>query len=194
MKHKPLREIVDSLNINGFENDGTDKLNGHNYGEVYERILKPWRNEPINALEIGTQNGGSAVLWSHVLPKAQILMIDIHNGISDRNRGLIDLGRVTLHTGDGYSDHAVAFARQHFSDGVDFAVDDGPHTLQSMCSFLQLYAPIMKKGGVMVIEDIQEAAWLETLKTHVPWNCKFEEWNKSAETGRWDDIMLIVTI
>jgi len=50
----------------------------------------------------------------------------------------------------------------------------------------------MKAGGTMVIEDIQDASWLDALERFVPEGSTVERWDASADTGRWDDIMLIV--
>lgn len=54
----------------------------------------------------------------------------------------------------------------------DIVIDDGPHTLESMIKFIQLYSQVMKKDGILVIEDIQSWDWIEILKNVVPDNLK----------------------
>ena len=48
-------DILNRLNLNGFNRPGgTDKASDHSYAELYDIILAPYRERPINLLEIGT--------------------------------------------------------------------------------------------------------------------------------------------
>ena len=81
--------------------------------------------------------------------------------------------RIQLYTSiDAYND---AFFNETFLDQkmeFDIVIDDGPHTLESMIKFIQLYSQVMKKDGILVIEDIQSWDWIEILKNAVPDNLK----------------------
>lgn len=45
----------------------------------------------------------------------------------------------------------------------DIIIDDGPHTLPSQIEAINLYLPKLNKGGVFVIEDIQDDSWFNSL-------------------------------
>lgn len=197
LKHEDpeIVAMLQNMNLHGFEVEGgTDKGTDHKYTETYARLLSPLRHQAINMLEIGVWHGGSAALWCRYLPKAKFMFMDIANNIKPKAEQFIDSARCTFHFADAYTNDSVEAVRKTFPDGLDFAIDDGPHTLFSMCELLRLYAPLMKPGGIMVIEDVQDVSWFEQLERFVPEGATCERWNASAETGRHDDIMLIVTI
>ena len=78
----------------------------------------------------------------------------------------------------------------HFPEGIDFMIDDGEHELNYMMKLASLFFPIMKTGGVYVIEDISSLDWLVTLESITPKNATFTSVNLS-ESGRFDDILVI---
>ena len=84
-----------------------------------------------------------------------------------------DNNRIILYTSiDAYDDE---FFNKSFVDKnmeFDIVIDDGPHTLESMIQFIKLYSQIIKKDGILVIEDIQYWDWIEILKNEVPDNLK----------------------
>ena len=189
-------EIVSMLmemNIHGFDGEGgTDKGTDHKYTEVYARLLAKYRELPINFLEVGVYQGGSAAFWCRYLPNAKFAFIDVENNIKPKSHALIDYDRAKFYFQNAYDSDAVANVLRDMPNGLDFAVDDGLHTLESMTQFLLLYLPIMRPGGTMVIEDLQKAKWFNILSKYVPNGYVVELWDKSKETGRHDDIMLIV--
>ena len=78
----------------------------------------------------------------------------------------------------------------------DIIIDDGPHSLESMVSSIQLYLPKLNSKGIMVIEDIQSVDWLVTLtdvfnqnKTEID---EFEVVDLRETIGRYDDLMFII--
>ena len=85
------------------------------------------------------------------------------------------------------------------SDGLpnfDIIIDDGPHTLDSMISCINLYLRKLNSGGVLAIEDVQSIDWMPVL-------CNaFEKVKQEtdevdivdlrATKGRYDDLMFIV--
>ena len=50
----------------------------------------------------------------------------------------------------------------------DIMIDDGPHSLESMKKYIQLYLPLMKDDGILIIEDIPSLDWIEILRETVP--------------------------
>ena len=51
-------------------------------------------------------------------------------------------------------------------------MDDGPHTLQSMIQFIELYSQTTTDDGVLIIEDIQYWDWIGILNNEVPEDLK----------------------
>lgn len=186
-------EMLISMNIHGFDgNGGTDKGTDHKYTSAYARLMSKYRDNPINFFEIGLFEGGSAALWSNYLPKAKLLFADIFDYTRPKPLQFIDKERVSFVFFDAYKPESVAKVQELMPDGLDFAIDDGPHSLESMCSFLKLYGPIMRKGGTMVIEDIQSHSWFNTLEQYAPEGSTCERYDISQQTGKHDDIMLFV--
>ena len=199
MKHED-KEIVTMLtemglhgiNEEGGPEGGTDKGTGHKYTETYARLLTKYKDKEINFLEIGVWQGGSAALWCNYLQKANFVFIDTVNIISPNADQYIDRSRANFLFTDAYTYRTAADVYEIFPEGIDFAIDDGPHTFESMCNFLKIYGPMMKKGGTMVIEDLQSSSWFAELENYIPQGATTEYFDVSQETGRSDDILLIV--
>ena len=164
-----LREIIAKYDINGHEKDGgTDKDTYHSYIELYEQLLAPFIDKAITLVEIGIQYGGSMLLWQDYLLKAHFVFVDNVDSIHPKILEHVDQERVAILFEDGYdyrgADHVCSLAESGPSGGIDFIIDDGPHTLQSQIDFLQLYLPWLNKGGVALIEDVQDAQWFASLE------------------------------
>lgn len=138
---------------------GTDKLTKHPYVEDYDRIFNPIRNEPINMLEVGVYHGASMILWDKYFVNGNITGLDIEAKRSFENvDGKIDPNRTKIIIADAYQKEVA----DRF-DSFDIVMDDGPHTLESMQAFIELYWPKVNKNGYLIIEDIAHSEWLELL-------------------------------
>ena len=78
--------------------------------------------------------------------------------------------------------------------GFDILIDDGPHTLESMKTFIQIYSKLLAKDGIMVVEDVQTLDWIPELIKAVPENLKMfvEVYDLRHIKGRWDDILFVI--
>jgi cephalosporin hydroxylase len=191
MKDKELIAILDELDLNGADYDGgTDKANGHNYTSTYAKYLAEMRADHINFVEIGVWHGGSMAMWCKYLPKAKFLFYDIANQVKPKADKHIDWTRSRLHIASAYTPESVQVARDYFKNGIDFLLDDGPHTLHSMLQIVSLYAPLMNQGGVLMIEDVQSKDWFVNLSAVAPSNSIFEAIDLS-ESGRYDDLIAV---
>lgn len=180
------------------DNHFTDKNTVHSYIEVYDALFSKKRTTAQTVLEIGigpyAPNGGSILMWAGYFPHAAIHTADVI-GIDEVNPALIDHPRIHLHTSNNAYNRL--FVTNTFSSkGVQFdiLVDDGPHTLESMCMFLKLYLPLLKEDGILVIEDVQSIEWLDILKACTPDEMKpFVSFVDRREVkGRYDDIMFVI--
>jgi len=195
-----LREIITKYDINGHEKDGgTDKDTFHSYIELYERLLAPFIDKAITLVEIGIQYGGSMLLWQDYLPKAQFVFVDNVNCISPRILEHVDRDRTSILFQDAYNDIGAEdvdyLAQSGPSGGIDFIIDDGPHTLQSQRDFLRLYLPLLNSGGVALIEDVQDTYWFADLEEEVLRLGKgyiTECIDIRHIKGRYDDLVFVV--
>jgi hypothetical protein len=73
-------------------------------------------------------------------------------------------------------------------------LDDGPHTLESMKQFINLYSQIMTADGILIIEDIQSWDWIDILKNEVPENLKkfVKIYDLRQNKNRYDDIVFTI--
>ena len=189
-----LREIIAYYDINGHEKDGgTDKDTFHSYIEMYERFLAPLIDKPATIAEVGIQYGGSMLLWQDYLPKANFIYLDNIDAVHSKIYDSLDLKRSTIFFEDAYTQEAAAKVKKLARKGIDLIIDDGPHTLESQCQFLSLYLPLLAKGGVAIIEDVQSTDWFAVLEQHVPEGYVFEIIDLRGVKGRYDDLVFAVT-
>ena len=185
--------ILAAQQINGFEAaGGTDKQTIHSYGPVYEALMKPLMNKACTILEVGVQLGGSMLLWHDLCPKSNVIGVDCQDLVHPSIFPRMVPERTNFIIGDGYSQSTIEQVKMAAGKGLDFAIDDGPHSLQSQCAFIQLYVPLLKEQGIAVVEDVQETSWFEPLLACVPSNCSYEVIDRREIKGLYDYLMLII--
>ena len=181
-----LEEIVD--------NSRTDKNTIHSYLPLYQKLLISKKETAKNVLEIGICHGGSIKLWSNFFTNANVYGLDIMNS-NNVWEGIKNKEKIILYTSiDAYSND---FFINHFLNKnilCDFMLDDGPHTLESMKQFIQLYSQIMADNGILIIEDIQSWDWIDILKNEVPENLKqfIKIYDLRLNKNRYDDIVFTI--
>lgn len=163
---------------------GTDKEYNHNYiTSFYEEHFKPYQYKEITLLEIGTGHGGSLILWNDYFQKGSIMGVDVNDYVDP----VIDTyPRIKRFQGNGYD--------RNFADSLpafDIVIDDGPHTLESFIECIDVYLPKVKKDGLLVIEDIPEISYIDTLKKRIG-NLPYKVIDTREQYGRFDNIMFIV--
>jgi hypothetical protein len=181
------------------DNTETDKNTVHSYLDLYEALLSPKKDTARNILEVGIgdfkeKNGGSIKLWKDYFPKAKIYALDIlsKDRVLDE---LINDERVVLFTSTN------AYDEQFFNENIlkenlkfDFMLDDGPHTLESMKTFIRLYSKVMTDDGILIIEDVQSIDWWPALYSEVPQHLKkfVKPYDLRGNKNRFDDIVFTI--
>ena len=186
--------LIDLVN-----NDLTDKNTVHSYLDLYEDLLKHKKDTATNILEIGIgpipqRNGGSIKLWTDYFKNAKVHCVDIIS-IDNVLSSLITHPRVFLHTqNDAYNINFFMNTFYTKEDRFDFILDDGPHTLESMTTFIKLYSNILKKDGILIIEDVQDISWISSLLEATPEHlkCYVEVYDRRNIKGRYDDIVFVI--
>lgn len=165
---------------------GTDKENPHKYCSLfYDSEFLKYKNQKISLFEIGVYHGGSLILWDEYFSDCKILGVDIKERKVLQN--IEDCKNVTFKIADAY--------QKDFSDTLDsfdILIDDGPHTLESQCKFLELYCDKIKKGGVLIIEDILKYEYTEKFKQYVPDNLMYEIKDLRSNSSKKDNILFVV--
>lgn len=131
----------------------TDKYQLGYYDHFYEIHFKPYLNSPINILEIGIRGGGSIQIWKeHFHPDSNVYGGEIENFNPIEN--------TTCYKIDMYSQEGLNLFEDSY---FDIVVDDGPHTYESFTSVITKYYSKIKKGGILVVEDIIDPSWVDPL-------------------------------
>jgi hypothetical protein len=131
---------------------GTDKVTHHEYHITYEPVLKPFYSETGCMLEIGILEGASLSLWKDIFPNAFIYGMDIGKNYSgDRYR---------IMRGDQSKESDLIQLRSQLADkSVFFINDDGSHVPEHQLLTFNTLFPLLKEGGIYIIEDIETSYW-----------------------------------
>ena len=181
-----LTELVD--------NSCTDKNTTHSYLELYERLLCKKKDTAKNVLEVGIGRSGSIKLWRDYFKNANVYGLDIIS-IKLVKDFLKNDSRIILHTKtDAYNED---FFNNHILNKnikFDFLLDDGPHTIESMIQFINLYSQVMADDGILIIEDVAHWDWIDILTNATPEHLKpfIKAYDLTHIKGRFDDIVFTI--
>ena len=140
---KTVKELLVALKIT--------KESRHHYGQFYDKHFDGYRGvEKI--LEIGVDTGISIQAWLNYFPVAKIYGMDISLPpnllFSDPEK------RVTLFKGDQGDVKILNEFISTYGSDFDIIIDDGGHTMQQQQLTFKTYFPLLKPGGMYVIEDL----------------------------------------
>lgn len=172
-------------------NEKTDKNTVHSYLNLYQSLLQNKKYTCKNVIEVGVEWGGSIKLWHDYFPNATIYGCDIYEESIMWDQ-IKNNDRIKLFNSTNAYD--PLFVNQIKDIQFDFALDDGPHTLESMIQFIQLYLPLMTEDGMFIIEDVQDISWLDVLRSYVPDELKhnIKTYDLRSIKGRYDDIVFVI--
>ena len=163
----------------------TDKEYLHQYcSQIYDQLLAPYKDKPIAFLEIGIANGGSLYMWNDYFPNAAISGVD---KVKLWNHDtMLKYPRIQPCIANAYSQEFVDTLPE-----LDIVIDDGPHTEHSWYDFLRRYIPKVKKGGLLIIEDIHMMEVLPKFKELVG-DLKWAFYDLRGQTGCYDNLVFVV--
>ena len=177
----------------------TDKGTQHTYLGVYEYLFHKKKQTASVVIEVGIgcffeKNGGSIKLWHDFFDNATIYGIDILP-VERVIESLLNNPRVVLQCeSNAYDANFVLENYTNKNIKADIIIDDGAHTYESMVTYLDLYLPLLKEDGILVIEDVQDINWIEGLTNFVPKHLKqyVEVIDLRHMKNRYDDILFVV--
>lgn len=124
------------------------------FSRIRERAEKS--GTQIRILEIGVQGGGSLYMWKEYFPHIHITGVDIDPAC----RQYADGKCIDIEIGNQSNEHFLRKVEKEYGP-FDIIIDDGGHTMnQQIVSFKTLF-PLLKDGGIYVIEDIHTSYWYE---------------------------------
>lgn len=141
---------------------GTDKgpftLQGHRhpYTAPYSLLFEPLKHRPIKFAEIGVFRGASLRVWREFFSQAKLYGYDndIHNlqYISTMN-----FPNTVLDQMDASKEESIQEKLSEATkDGelFDVILDDASHDSADQCAVIRSALPFLKKGGLLIVEDI----------------------------------------
>ena len=141
---------------------GSDKAYKHKYHILYGKLLTP-RKKISNILEIGlgTNNtdlvssmgtegrpGASLRAFRDFCMNAEVIGADIDKRI------LFKEDRIKTFYVDQTSNSSLNYLKDKFTNKFDLIIDDGLHSPDANINTLRIATTLIKKGGSIVIEDI----------------------------------------
>ena len=131
----------------------TDKVTHHEYHKYYEPVLKPYYNLHGSIVEIGLGTGQSLPMWQNLFKHAHIYGVDKEYENSGNDR-------YTIYKGDQSNVNDLNDLRKSLTDkNVFFINDDGSHIPEHQLLTFNTLFPILKEGGIYIIEDIETSYW-----------------------------------
>ncbi|MBE3087480.1 MAG: hypothetical protein IMZ64_14835 [Bacteroidetes bacterium] len=163
----------------------SDKGTLHGYLPIYDELFAPYRMKKINFFEVGFWRGASMKLMELYFPEAIIKYVDSDKSQTLNMQFQFDDPRTILE----YKDSRTLTV-EYFADfSPDIAIDDGSHYVDDQIHFIQTVLPVVKPGGLLIIEDIQniDASFVQFNHLKLPYDLI----DLRAFTGRYDDVLLI---
>lgn len=120
------------------------------YLPFYDELFSVYRNQPIDLLEIGVQNGGSLETWSTYFIGARALIGCDINPLCGELK--YSDSRVSVVVGDANQQETLNRIRS-ICERFDIVIDDGSHHSNDILNSFLIYFQLLKPGGLYVIED-----------------------------------------
>jgi len=127
---------------------GTDKSSRHhNYTKLYSCYFDSLRLVELNVLEVGIAGGESLKMWKDYFPNAKIIGLDI------LDLKFLEEKRIHIFQGD-QSDRDFLMKVNAMHGPFDVIIDDGSHRNRDMKASFEVLFPLLKPGGLYVVEDL----------------------------------------
>jgi SAM-dependent methyltransferase len=133
--------------------------------------------QPRNVFELGLWDGGSVAFWFECFQPHKHVGIDFSaRGDSAYFRRYVEsrglAGRIATHWSVDQADgeRLRAIARQEFDGPLDLVIDDASHLYGPTRASFEALFPLLRPGGLYLIEDWAWAHWKEFQAPSHPWS------------------------
>ena len=158
---------------------------------LVESTLERLPDRVENMIELGIYKGGSIAMYEELLSPTRLVGVD---QLTERVGALDEYlhrrsatDRVKLYYGTDQDDRQAlaSIARENFGDRcLDLVVDDCSHLYEPTKTSLNVFLPLLRPGGIYLIEDWGWAHWLE----------KTEQYNQTFATEEMPLSKLILEV
>jgi demethylmacrocin O-methyltransferase len=138
---------------------GSDKWADHWYTPHYDRHFAPLRDRRVKLLEIGIggydapdQGGESLRMWKYYFRRGLI------NGLDIFDKSSLDEPRMRTIKGSQADAEFLTELAERIGP-LDIVIDDGSHLSADVITSFQTLFPLLRPGGLYVIEDLQTSYW-----------------------------------
>ncbi|MBP7775756.1 MAG: class I SAM-dependent methyltransferase [Acidobacteria bacterium] len=164
-----------------------------------------------SVLEIGTLKGGTLWLWCQLTaPDGTIVSVDLPGGEFGGGYAEDDIGRLRAHAKPGQSLHLIR-GDSHLprtlgevtaalsGRSLDLLFLDGDHRYAGVKQDFEMYAPLVRQGGLIVMHDILPHPRVPVCGVHRFWNAtkrhyrhrEFSEAHDDRGWGQWGGLGVI---
>lgn len=133
----------------------------HNYTKLYSLYFEQIRYEKLRILEIGIDKGYSLKTWREYFLNSEIVGIDI---IDLRH---LEEEHINILQGD-QSDTLFLKKVNDTYGPFDIIIDDGSHHNDHMKASFEFLFPLLREGGLYIVEDLHACYWGASHNTGEP--------------------------
>lgn len=165
-------EYISKLCISG-ANNNTDKspfaMNSvccqHRKGftGVYSLLFSRFMDVPINFAEIGIETGASLLMWREYFPKANLYGFEFYKNKIDNCKNL-NIENIVYNEINVTNEDSINNAFKSTNILFDVIVDDSLHENDSHNLKIKNLGKYLKKGGILIIEDLDRSELFSTFK------------------------------
>ncbi len=124
-----------------------------NYFKEYDLHMAEFKDKPIRLLEIGVGDGGSLYMWKEYFSSGHIVGIDI-----DPSKKKFQGEGIEIYIGDQVNSDFLKEIEGKYGQ-FDIVIDDGGHQMKQQITSFKTLFPLLREGGVYVIEDLHTSYW-----------------------------------
>lgn len=144
--------------------------------EQYRRFWSDKDFRPRHLVELGIWDGGSTAFWFELFQPSRHIAIDIAHRTDStyfqrylETRGLQD--RIRTYWGIDQADSARLrqLVEKEFDAPLDLVIDDASHLYRATRSSFETLFPLLRPGGLYIIEDWAWEHWAEFHSPAHPW-------------------------
>lgn len=140
--------------------EGTDKavmrmsgasglIIGHDYLRYYDLFFKDFLDEKFTLLEFGCLRGQSLRMWKKYFTNAQIVGVDL-----DEETKKNEEDRIDIYIGNAVAQSTYNYLKDKYKK-IKIIIDDASHAWGDQRKSLEMFWPVLARGGYYVIEDLE---------------------------------------
>jgi SAM-dependent methyltransferase len=152
-----------------FAKYNADKGYKHRYDEVYEPLFAPNRDKEINFLEIGIWKGLGMQALIDYFPNGQIYGADIFKRLTPADVPVLLHPRAHYLHADSTKPDITSLLESEFGVKFDYILDDGAHWPTANKLTFRHCVPMLKPGGLFIIEDVFPLERMSSAELNHPW-------------------------